>query len=453
MPIVPNTERVAFPERGPTSSKTLNDFSDQVVTDIHTISVAVNSNESKVDDSLKLFMDEMAHLKRDVQQLKREHDAKLSVDARNGLRVMYHQSMYDTSNLSFFTNDSLTPTINTTYGIAHLPINAVEEKFFTSSLFDGNIVSAPDLVVEVTDDFADEAGDPITSHESNGSILKGETVNAFNGNNQSYWVRTVSFPADSDVSEVQCEITITVPSQNNTRANMLSINPYPVGNVDILDVSTSSDVSSSFVQLNHTKAPSTSKPHNNSSEKRFIFPAVEVQQVKVRLRQRNFLLEEGKKIFRYGMQELSLRLVEFEKSSSSLSFSAWSSQADSDNIAMVHKIDAPMNTIFTALNHFSSDPDFSLEEAGSRHIMYRIYDSDPVAGAANELWNSNQTLPQNQSSTVGSHIAIGGHTRTIHVATSFRFIQDSGGVNSPYKTLTSPFVEGFTLEFSVNSLS
>jgi len=451
MPYQPTTKRQAFPERGASSSRQLNDFVDQAVNDLHGINNLVTANESRVEEVIKILTDESRYLKRRVSQLEAENDARKMINGRNGIRLTHYQSMYDVRNMSFFSNDTfLKPHINTTYGLAYLPSNSSETKFFTNSIYDGSVIVPADLSIEVTDVFIDPGGSTATSHEDGRSkLIEGNPKNAFNGVNNSYWVRTVEFPAESDVTEVQVQVTVTLPSQNNTMSNLMTIHPYPIGGIDIMEISTSPDLTSSFTNISHPDAPTTSTPINNSREKLLIFPPQDIDQVRLKIRQRNFIIENGKKIFRYGLQEIGLWLVDFEKATSRASFDDWIASANNENISFINKVSAPKNTFITALHFFSSDPDITLEDTSDRHVVYRIYDSDPTAGTLVELWNSNQTLPQNQPSSVGSQITLSGTVTDLYVVTSMRYAHSSGGINSPFKSNTSPYVKGFTVEYSV----
>jgi hypothetical protein len=442
---------VAFPYRGKTSSRKFNDVFDQLVTDVHALSLEAAGNESRLIELAKILVDENRFLKRRIAQLELVKDAENRVRARNNLRLTHHQSMYEVRNLDFFATANLVPLLNPTYGLATLPVNAVENKFVRNSVYSGDVIVPLSLTTTVSSSFANEGTATVSEHEPDShKVDPGTPENAFNGVNQSYWVRTVEYPADSDVAEVEVELIVTVPSQNNTQSNVLTIHPYPVGGVDITDVSVSADLTSSFTKLNHSEVPTLISPTNNAREQYYLFPAQDVDQVKIRLRQRHFIEEDGKKVFRYGLQEVGLMLVDFEKTNATTAFDAWSQQTNAETVAMAHRLDAPAGSFFTAVHNFSSTPDFTLEDAANRHVIYRIYNDNPVNGSGTEIWNSNQTLPQDQPSSVGSQLAIAGNVTSLYIVTSLRFVETAGGANSPYKANTAPYVKGFTLEYSVS---
>jgi len=447
--ITPTTVKSSFPYRGATKSAQLNDMSNQVATDIHNISAELNRQEKDIYQNMKIVIDEMSHLNKRILGLEQELSLQKSIASKNGLRITYHQSMYDNGNLKFMSNNvALRPSVNAFYGIAHLPVNAIENKFYSTSIYNGDILTPASLDVTVNGTFVEVGKTSPTNFDEGATVDNGNPKNAFNGNNTSYWVREVKFPSNSDVTEVQCEVIATVPSQNNTQSNVLTINPYPHGNVDVLYIGLSSDTSGVFTSIPNTNAPSFSDPLNNATQKKYIFTPRDVDQVKVILRTRNFIEENGHKVFRLGLQELGLYLVDFEKSTSGLTFSEWSGQGDDENISMVHRIDAPAGTSFTAIHHFVSDPDISLEEDLNRHIIFRIYDSDPTTSSGIELWNSNQTYPQDQPDSVGGQITLGGNVTSIYVVTSMRFVETSGGANSPFNVNTSPYIYSFSMELS-----
>lgn len=448
---IPNSSRKRFPYRGATSSSELNDLTDNLVSDIHGLNNQLVSTENRLESVVKILVDENRFLKSQLASIRRSKADESLVRARNGLRVTHSQSMYDLSNVKFFSVANLRPHIDSLYGVATLPSNAIESKFTRTSIYDGGSIVPLSLTVSTTSLFADENTSLPTEHEVDAaSVDEGEPSNAFNGVNSSWWIRSVEYPLDSDVNEVQVELIVNVPSQNNIQSNVFTIHPYPVGTVDIMDISFSSDLAGSFYKIPHRDAPTIVNPLTSSTEKIFIFPPRDIDQIRIRLRQRHFIEENGKKVFRYGLQEVGLYLVDFEKTNSSTDFSSWIQQTNSENISMCHEIKAPEGFFFNAINHFSSDPDFTLEDSANRHIVYRIYDDDPTQSAGLEIWNSTNTLPQNMPSTLGSQLAIAGNITSLFVVTSMRFVETIGGSNSPYRANTPPYVNGFTIEYSAS---
>lgn len=446
----PISKKQAFPLRGPTSSKQFNDLSDQVVTDIVSLAKELGILENDQKENHKISLDEVRYLNRKMAQMEQALAYQSAINSRNGLRTTVHQSMYKVDNLSFLANNNaLRPIVSPAFGLEHLPVNAVEAKFFSNSIFNGDTITPGTLSVVTSGTFVPAGATVATNYDSGSTkVVEGNAKNAFNGNNRSYWVREVHFDSSNDVTEVQCELIVTLPSQNNTLSNVLTVHPYPMGSVDILDISTSPDLTQAWTTLQHSGAPTVSSPLNNATQKKFIFPPQDVDQVRVRLRTRNFVEEDGKKIFRLGLQELGLFLVDFEKSSASISFSDWTAQTDAQNVSSVHKIDAPDGMVFRALHDFRSTPDITLENDANRHVLFKIYNGDPSQGAGQELWNSNQTYPQNQPDSVGAQITFGGSVTSIYVVTSMRFVETSGGVSSPFPANTSPYIEGFSMEVS-----
>lgn len=449
---IPNSKRIQFPYNGPTSSADLNDLSDSLTSDIGGLANALNANELDLNEFKKVSFDQIRYLLRKVSELEASNTARNYINGYNNLRLVHHQTAYDTSNLKLFSNVQYAPRVDTTYGVITLPSNLIEPKFYANHITDGQTIVPLSLNTAVSSVFIDEGGSTPVDHEAgNIKVSSGDPTRAFNGINTSYWVRTVEFDGASDVTEVQCEIIVTVPRQNNTVSNTLVVHPYPIGGVDIVDVSYSPDLTSAFIKIPHSEVPYLLSPKNNAREMFFTFPPTDIDQIRIRLRQRNFIEEDGKKVFRYGLQEVGLYLIDYEKGTADLSGSAWTAQNDSSNIACVYKIDAPAGFFFTAINHFTSSPNFALEDASNRHLFFKIYSSDPTLGSATELWNSSKTVPQNQSTSVGSQISLSGNIRTIYVMSAMRYVRTSGGVNSPFRANSAPYLKSFTLEYSVAS--
>jgi hypothetical protein len=118
------------------------------------------------------------------------------------------------------------------YGEVTLPPNAIENKFYVTSLVNGVIVTPPDLIVSVKGTFDKIDGKGLINYERGGRVVAGDPTMAFNGNNQTFWIRKVEFPIDSRVDQVECELTVTVPESVSTDSNTIEVIPFPNGTVD-----------------------------------------------------------------------------------------------------------------------------------------------------------------------------------------------------------------------------
>ena len=353
------TERMRIPQNGRISSSDMNKFVDSTIADLQNTVNQVNVNESSTLDVLNTAIREISNLKKRVAQLEDEESFDRAIRAAQNLRIKAFKSMTDLTGITFpGTNQSTKPRINTLFNQATVPINAVENKFYTNSIISGSIVPiSQSIQIDVTSIIE------LVDYESGYvKLSQGNPENAFNGDNQSYWQRKVEFDLDSDVEEVQVELTVRIPDQANTEANALYIRPYPVSQVDVFDLGISADLSSGFSAPGNSYPifPTTALPLDNARDSRFFFSTQSVQRIKIRLRQRNWYEENGRKVFSYGLQELGLQLSEFDKT-----YSATASLGD--NHTFITKFTCPPNKKFKGLHLFETTPDYTKDADNMRY--------------------------------------------------------------------------------------
>lgn len=426
------TKRLSFPRRWRLKSDQLNEFMAQLTTDLTNLAAESNGVESNRQNDLRRLLDDMTSIRGELEDLKHQISQRDRSNARFGFRIPHNISMYDSSKLSFLeaASANVRASVNTTYGQATVPVNGVENKFFTLDFRNLEVVPPSTLVTSVTGTFDKGDGNGTTDYEYGGTVTEGDPENAFNGKNSSVWVRHVAFPLDSDVDSVECELTVQVPTQSNVQANAIAVHPHPWGDVDITWLGTSADLTSSFTAL-----PGFSE-QLGSRNVRFLFPDQQVAQIKVRLRQRNWREENGQKIFRYGLEELGLQLIDWDKTYDN-------SQAVSRNHTLVSRVDAPESYLFSTLEGFWSSPDFTLENASSRHLHFRLCAD---ANGDTVLWNSDsQALPQSMS----SGLTLGREYSTLYLLTTLNWVGSSGGSSSPFQVGTSPYLNDMGLTYTV----
>lgn len=260
-------------------------------------------------------------------------------------------------------------------------------------------------------------------------MVEGIPKFAFNGDNQQYWARRVEFDLDDDITEVQCQLTVVIPNQANSEANVLYVRPFPVGNVDLINLETSASLTDSFEVLDGFESI------NNCPDKRWLFSSQSVQQVRITIRSRNWFEEDGKKVFRYGLQELGLQLIEFDKTyDTSASVSA--------NNSFVTEFTCPEGYVFSGLHAFATNPDFTQESIDNRHMHFRVCGN---ADGTDVKWDSDSNvLPQ----TLVQPLNLGGGS-SVYVITTLNFCSTVDSVSPLFPVNTTPFLESIGLQYSV----
>ena len=315
------------------------------------------------------------------------------------------------------------------YGEITLPPNSIENKFYSTSLISNKLVT-PTISVKVLGSFDKNQGEGFTNYERGGKVVEGIAEYAFNGINDLYWVRKVEFPIDSRVDQVECELTVTVPEGSSSNANLIEVVPFPNGAVDVTELATASDLGNNFIRV------SSFEPTDNLVARRYHFPATIVDQIKIRLRQRNWVEENGKKVFYYGLQELSLKLVDYDKSFTP-------GAVFGTNNSFLISIPAPQGTIFKNLYNINAAPNFLAEDFSKRHVHLRLC---PSPNFTNPIWDSDSnTVPQTNS-------PIQVNSNVLYAYFQMNYVSSTGGILSPYPVGCTPWLWGIGLSYTLGAV-
>ena len=433
MAITIRTQRISIPERGKISSANLNEFFANLVYDLAQIAEKINARESSENTLATNVRDDMISIRGELEEISQAAETRIRVLTEASEYLDATISMYDLSNLTFLTGASaaVRAAVSPMYGQATVPMNGIQQKFITLDFRTSEVVAPATLTTTVTGTFDKLAGEGSVDYEHGGTISIGDISLAFNGSNTTKWVRQVSFALESDVDDVECELTVQVPSQTNPQSNTLVLHPHPWGEVDITSISIASDLSSTFTTLPGFTTILGAK------YLRYFFPTQVVAQIKIRFRQRNWRPLNGRRIFRYGLEELGLQLIDWDKTYDG-------AEAEVNNHSMVHAIAAPSGHRFTSLDGFWSTPDFNLEDAGLRHMHFKV-----AADAEGDtiLWNSDtEALPQD------SQVVITGTRQSIYVITTLNFVATSGGDDSPFQVGTTPYLTKVGLRYKTEEI-
>jgi len=368
---------------------------------------------------------------------KEQLDFMHRVLTKQSLRTGIWYDLHETANVFFLDGSDISKraSVSGQYGQATIPMNAVQSKTYSIRLLAEDGISQLEVLSSATGVFDKQLGDGVTNYEGGSetpTIEETPQSNATNGNNLEFWRRRIIFPLESDVSEVEVELTITLPSQSDLKANVLYVHPYPLGNVDVVGMWVSPDLTDSFTQLTGWSDV------EGATKTRWYMPAQNVSKVKVRLRQRNWFEDNGRKVFEYGLQELGVQLVEWDRHYDSDGQLA-------DNHSFVTKIQAPTGTVFHKLHGFYTDPNYLLEAAGSRHLHF-VVSTDP--NGAVQLWNSDRSAaPQSLETALDL-----GLSTELYVVTTLNWAE-TVGVGSPFQALTPPWLSGFGMDVRLKESS
>lgn len=429
--VQPTVSRAPSRFRGPLSSEDYNRFQDSVVADIVNLSTAANTNASNVKFLAQQLNSENLYLKRRIQSLEKSLDYREHTLGKASLKIDKYIDFHDTSGFEFSTDisaDKAAP-FKGQFGEVFLPIKAVENKFFNFSLRTNEIVVPDGLVISVTSTFDKLDGNGLQDWELGGIVTDGVPEKAFNGINETAWVRKVSFPLESSVDQVEVEMTAIVPAGISSQANLIEILPFPEGSIDVISIQTSPNLSSAFIELDNFSAA------NNAIAKRYNFAPRAVEQIRVRLRSRNWREINGKKVFVYGLQEFGLKLVDYTKE-------FLDADTLGQNPTAIVKILPPMNHVFQSLFRIDPEPNFILEDNDKRHVRLRLSRTPDFSAV---FWDSSINIPPQVGISTG---VAAGNSEAIYAIYTMKFVDSSGGINSPYQVGTTPYLHGLGIVFS-----
>lgn len=419
--------------RGALNSSDFNDTQEEVITDIKELSNVVNSLNSRLTKSILILNNENSHLRRQVNALREQQNYAEQSAMKFNTYAHRFIDFSNTEGISFPNglNDTRSIMLAAEYGEVTLPPNSIENKFYSTSLISNKLVSPPISVI-VVGSFDKNQGEGLTNYERGGTIVEGVPEFAFNGINDLYWVRKVEFPIDSRVDQVECELTVTVPEGSSSNANLIEVVPFPNGAVDVTELATASDLGNNFIRV------SNFEPTDNLVARRYHFSSTTVDQVKIRLRQRNWVEENGKKVFYYGLQELGLKLVDYDKSFTP-------GAVFGTNNSFIVAIPAPQGTIFRSIYNLTAAPNFLAEDFSKRHVHLRLCGSTDFNN--NILWDSDSEVPPQLSSS-----PIVANTNTIYAFVQMNYVSSTGGVLSPYPVGCTPWLWGIGLSYTLGSV-
>lgn len=395
----PTTQRREAARRGRTDSDAFNNFQDDVIHDLQALGATLGSNTNEIARALQILVAELRASRERAERLEERMTSERLIRAQSREAELYVQEWRRTRDIGWGTGGNELPVarrmrVDPAYGQAILPFNESVDRFWYRSLDTGEVITDPGISITVNG----------TSESGATRIVTGTPANAFNSINESYWIREVLYEPRADIPEVECTFTASVPITRVMSSNMLVIHPYPVGLVDITGIWYSVDTSDPTIPLT-TFYPNQTFPINNAGFLRFVFPAADITKIRVGLRQRNFTGRGGYKSFQYGLQELALRLVDYDRTSDTPE----SNPNPADNNGVVTAIDCVSGYVFSQVTGFWSDPSFdTVSDASQWPVYYKIYTD---AGLANMVWDSyNDPLPQDTSVDVSA-----ARTSTLYV--------------------------------------
>ena len=243
--------------------------------------------------------------------------------------------------------------------------------------------------------------------EDGGTVISTPTERMVDSDNNTYYERKVIFPATSSKVEVKCRVTITLPRVSNPNINCISVDPLPVFSTNVENI-----------QYSTLSAPSVfnSIPEfvAGDTNQKVLFNSVEPYKIRFIISQSNFTIEDGYKVFKYGLHNIDIRLLSYQDTSTEL---------------FKFTLPASLYTNFSELNLLETTPVIT------DGIQYLIYPTADALTSDSSIWNSLIDAPI--SSTYPLDL-VSFSTSTVFVKALFT-----------KKLSTTPYIKDIRIEYEV----
>ncbi|MHA2066874.1 MAG: hypothetical protein ACXABY_21095 [Candidatus Thorarchaeota archaeon] len=407
--VTPSVKKGQIRYRGPIEARVLNGTLEGVHEDIHSIADAHNRSATARQRDIRTLIEEILNLRHDIDEIKERQFVIEEFIADTGGTLYHVNTLKDIKTLDSSTfNEERRLRIDPVYGQATTPFNNYRSNFHIVDPRTETLFVPKSVVPTITE--IDERG---------GTVVEGTPRNAFNGQNESYWRRTVSFPIASDVDAVSVQLDVDVPISFASKSNLLTLRPFPEGQVDITEILYSTDGTDPSLSL--PGFPSAGV--NGAKALRYHFAPTSITKLRVKLRQRNPNEWDGLKLFSYGLQELDLALVEMDKTDD---------PSFLNNNAVVWQVATPAAHTFNQITDFFSEPAWEVSGSPSG-VFFQVYTD---AALTNKIWDS--FADPDPSSTAVS-VATGISTLYIVVALKYQTSDE-----------VSPVLERMGFSYTVN---
>jgi hypothetical protein len=153
---------------------------------------------------------------------------------------------------------------------------------------------------------------------SKGTVVDNDILNAFNGDNLSFWRRSVTYdsPADIPVSGEDVILEVELPAHlvNNLNVNTIVVHPHPERGIQIKNIEVHYNSGWQTIKGFKQNEITSITGDENSPRRKWFFPNVPVQKMRITLVQKHPMNIGGKTVFTLGAQEIGVYLSMFEPS-------------------------------------------------------------------------------------------------------------------------------------------
>lgn len=267
--------------------------------DLNNIFNLVNEQEALLTNAKEVLSVEKKYQSIRVEQLERQlADTHALYEALQSGHGRYAKKVFPSS---FATDESANDLekaeVDTYHSLTTLPvIGKIQSKVYLFDEVTKEVVLPDSLRVLV-----EPAADGL-------NVIDNNVFNAFNGDNQEIWARKYYFPINDPTTEVSTTITVTLPDNiiSNRDINTMILHPFPLSTVDIDAIEYRLDGGWKLIPGWPKDSADNPLPLKDAANLKLCFQSLPMSQVRIKLTQRNFIIEGHKKVFYVGAQEIGI---------------------------------------------------------------------------------------------------------------------------------------------------
>jgi hypothetical protein len=302
--------------RGPTSSNEYNNNEDQKYLELIELYKQTNTTQLSLKEAHQIVLFENAALHDYVNMLED--------------RMATLESQLDSLGANSFMNGRFFKTSFVQDMSTKYPKDFQEQQVSTPRCqvdLQHRFVTTPQIHQIPKTHVVDEEGNYIIPSElkvkvgrssTKGTVVENDILNAFNGDNLSFWRRSVTYDSPSDVpangEDVILEIELPTHLVNNLNINTIVLQPHPERGIQIQNIEVHYNNGWQTIKGFEQEEITSINGSGHSPRRKWFFPSTPVQKIRVTLVQPHPMNIGGKTVFTLGAQEVGVYLSMFEPS-------------------------------------------------------------------------------------------------------------------------------------------
>lgn len=324
-----NTKKRDYQYNGPVESSDYNLRIEENYKDLVYLYNKSNLLDDKLSQAFERVLKDHIFISTAIKDLE---DRLLALEAEQNKLSIYSFSQLDYANFigtPFAITGTELLTFDPTYNIITLPK-------VTSSCYSKIKLGNPTVGQIVPDLFKASISRSYPGVDTNGAVIDTTPIyNCILDQPDKIWKRNVIAPAASPAG-AQMMLYIAVPSEisGSLKTNLIKLNPYPTFGTDIVSIEYTQTSNPTMSDSDGWRPLNSKSYYNNDQEAigkvppggwstvgldtivnsgplAFIFPDLDITAIRIKFRQRNYLVELSKYIYTYGLSDLDIRYDKF----------------------------------------------------------------------------------------------------------------------------------------------